>query len=216
MNLRCITKEPFELPSEILSYLESKATIETFKKNEILILPGSKNSPWFFISAGLARLYLPSTNPEQPDTTILFGEAGNIATSLPNFMLDLPSVMGVQAVTPLKAYKVSSDIIRELYHNEPIFCRWLAELSMIQIAHLEIRTTYFMEKDPYERFLNFIRFKPKSYMRRVPGYMLASYLSISLNDFFKAKEKYENDNLRVEYDKEFLDKVGLTGFAPEE
>lgn len=216
MNLKNITKEPFELPSEILSHLERNSQMIFFRKNDTIVTPGSTDSPWFFISAGLARLFIPSGDTEFPDKTVLFGEAGNIATSVSNFMLGLPAVMGIQAVTPVKAYKIPAEIIKELYASNLTFCRWLMELAMLQIAHLEIRSTYFLTQDPYERFISFMRFKPKSYIRRVPGYMLASYLSLTRTEYFEAKEKYERECLTVQYDKEFLDKVGLTGYAPEE
>ena len=90
------------------------------------------------------------------------------------------------------------------------------EIAIKQLAHLEIRHTYFTSNDPYQRFIDFIRFKPKSYLRRVPGYMIASYLSIPPNEYSRIKERYEAEHLNVSYDKEFLDAVGLTGFAPEE
>ncbi|MDE7437395.1 MAG: Crp/Fnr family transcriptional regulator [Muribaculaceae bacterium] len=216
MNLRCITREPFELPADIVEHLEQNSEIVTFRKNETILSAGELDAPFYFISAGLARLYYPPENDDETEETILFGEAGNIAAALSNFMLGLPSVFGVKAVTPVKAYRIKADVIRNLYRIDHTFCRWLMELSLIQIAHFEIRHTYFTDKDPYQRFIKFMRFKPKSYLRRVPGYIIASYLSITPNEYYKVKEKYENDHLNVPYDKEFLDAVGLTGFAPEE
>lgn len=216
MNLRCITREPFELPQEVLDHLEQNAEIVTFRKNETILPAGALDAPIYFLSAGLSRLYYPAKNPDEREETILFGEAGNIATSLSNFMLGLPAVIGVKAVTPVKAYRIKASVIRELYRTNHVFCQWLMELALLQIAHFEIRHTYFTETDPYQRFINFIRFKPKSYLRRVPGYMIASYLSLSPTEYSKAKETYEKEQLNVAYDKEFLDAVGLTGFAPEE
>lgn len=216
MNLRCITREPFELPTDIVDYLERNSEIITFRKNETILAAGSLDAPVYFLSAGLARLYYPPKTPDDREETILFGEAGNIAASLTNFILGLPAVFGIKAVTPVKAYRVRAEVIHNLYRDNHTFCNWLMQLALIQIAHFEIRHTYFTSTDPYERFINFIRFKPKSYLRRVPGYMIASYLSISNSDFSKVKERYENEHLNVAYDKEFLDAVGLTGFAPEE
>lgn len=216
MNLRCITREPFELPSEIVEHLEQNSEIVTFRKNETILPVGMLDAPFYFLSAGLARLYYPPKNTDDLEETILFGEAGNIATSLSNFMLGLPAVIGVKAVTPVKAYCIKADVIRNLYRTNHIFCRWVMEMALLQIAHFEIRHTYFTDTDPYERFIKFMHFKPKSYLRRVPGYMIASYLSITPSEYYKVKERYENEQLNVAYDKEFLDAVGLTGFAPEE
>lgn len=216
MNLRCITREPFELPPDILDYLEQNSEIVTFRKNETILPAGILDAPVYFLSAGLSRLYYPPKTPDDREETILFGEAGNIATSLSNFMLGLPAVFGVKAVTPVKAYRINPQIIRNLYRTNHVFCRWLMELAMLQLAHFEIRHTYFTNSDPYQRFINFIRFKPKSYLRRVPGYIIASYLSMSPAEYSKVKERYESEHLNVAYDKEFLDAVGLTGFAPEE
>lgn len=216
MNLRCITREPFELPQEILDQLEENAEIVTFRKNETILPAGALDAPVYFLSAGLSRLYYPPKGANDREETILFGEAGNIAASLSNFMLGLPAVFGVKAVTPVKAYKINANVIRNLYRTNHVFSRWLMELALLQIAHFEIRYTYFNTTDPYERFINFIRFKPKSYLRRVPGYMIASYLSISSTEYSKVKERYEAEHMNVSYDKEFLDAVGLTGFAPEE
>lgn len=216
MNLRCITRDPFELPDDIVNYLEEKAEIVTFRKNESIITPGEENTPVYFLSAGLSRMVYPPKVAGEREETILFGEAGNMATSVSNFILGLPAVMGVMAVTPVKAYKIDANVIKDLYNRNHIFCRWMMEIAIKQLAHLEIRHTYFTSSDPYQRFIDFIRFKPKSYLRRVPGYMIASYLSIPPNEYSRIKERYEAEHLNVSYDKEFLDAVGLTGFAPEE
>ncbi len=89
------------------------------------------------------------------------------------------------------------------------------ELSLVQLAYLEIRHTYLAPKDAYERFLNFIRFKPKSFIRRVPDYQIASYLNITPTALSIIKARYARDNVKVEYDRDFLDEVGITGGAPE-
>ncbi len=216
MTLKNITKTPFELPDEILRYLQDHSEMLIFRKNAVIVAPGETDVPLYFISAGLARIYCPPTSDNPREVTILFGEAGNIATSLSNFMLGLPAVFGVSAVTPVKVFKIPADKIRNLYQTNTIFCRWLMELSLLQLAHLEVRFTYHNSDDPYMRLINFIKFKPKSFMRRVPGYLIASYVGVSPAEYALMKERYDSENMHVEYDKEFLDNIGITGLAPED
>lgn len=216
MNLKNITKVPFELPEDILRYLSDSSEMVTFRKNAEIIRPGEVDVPVYFLAAGLARIYYPHTEENEREENILFGEAGNLATSLSNFMLNLPSVFGVSAVTPVKAYRIEASRIRSLYKSNNTFCRWLMELALIQLSHLEVRYTYLNSEDPYKRLVNFMRFKPKSFMRRVPGYQIASYIRVGMNEFFMLKERYERENLNIGYDKEFLDAIGMTGYAPEE
>ncbi len=146
---------------------------------------------------------------------MLFGEAGNVATSVTSFMLGRPAVLSVAAVIKASAYVIDGAVIKKLYSESHEFCRWLMELSLIQLSYLEIRHTYLAPKDAYQRFLNFIRFKPKSFIRRVPAYQIASYLNITPTALSLIQARYARDNVKVKYDKDFLDGVGITGKAPD-
>lgn len=216
MTLKNILKTPFELPEYVLQFLLEHSRMVTFRKGACIINPGEENVPLYFLAAGLARIYYPATENVPNDVNILFGEAGNVATSLSNFMLGIPAVFGVGAVTPVKAYVIQANAVRSLYKSSPDFCRWLMELALLQLAHLEVRHTYHSVNDPYTRFLNFIRFKPKSFMRRVPGYHIASYIGVTPSEYAILKDRYEREDSNVEYDKQFLDDIGITGMAPEE
>lgn len=130
-------------------------------------------------------------------------------------MLGRPALLNVSAVTKVSAYVVKNSVIRKLYSESHMFCRWLMELSLLQLSYLEIRHTYLAPKDAYQRFLNFIRFKPKSFIRRVPAYQIASYLNITPTALSLIQARYAKDSVKMEYDKDFLDDVGITGNAPE-
>lgn len=215
MTLKAIMKVPFELSQNVLSILESHSEIVSFRKNEDIIKQGSEETEFYFIKSGLARIYYPSNDENPRDENLLFGEAGNVAVSVTNFILGRPSVFSIGAVTKVIAYRIEGDVIRNLYKENTEFCRWLLELSLLQLSYLEIRHTYLSPKDAYTRFLNFMRFKPKSFIRRVPDYHIASYLGITPTALSLLKARYVRDGHTVRYDKDFLDEVGITGAAPE-
>lgn len=92
----------------------------------------------------------------------------------------------------------------------------LRVLPLLQLAYLEVRYQYLAPRDAYQRYLNFIRFKTSSFIRRVPGYHIASYLDISPTTLSLLRSRYGHDlEKKVSYDKEFLDAIGMTGQAPE-
>lgn len=216
MNLKHLLKEPFELPDRILKVLEENSEFVSFLKNQEIIRPGDTDVDFYIIASGLARIYHRPEGEDGCDENLLFGERGNIAVSPTSFMLGCPAVMGIAAVTKLTAYKVKGEVVKELYRTDATFCRWLLELSMLQLAYLEIRYQYLAPRDAYQRYLNFMRFKTKSFIRRVPGYHIASYLDISPTTLSLLRARYAHDEeKKVEYDKEFLDAIGMTGLAPE-
>lgn len=215
MKLNDITKVPFELPQDVLEILQKNSEIVHFKKNANLIEKGVTVTTFYFLKSGLCRIYYPPTPENSREENLLFGEAGNIATSVTSFILHRPSVFSIAAVTNVSAYKIDAEIIRNLYHTNAEFCRWLLELSLLQLSYLEIRHTYLAPKDAYTRFLKFIQFKPKSFMSRVPDYHIASYLGITPTALSLLKARYARDPDKVAYDKDFLDGVGITGAAPD-
>ncbi len=222
MTLKEITATPFALPEDVLAVLEDNSRVVGFKKNELIIRAGDVDVPFYFIKSGLARIfYTPLSTPPPRDScksfeqNMLFGDAGNVATSVTSFMLGRPAVLSVAAVTKASAYVIDGAVIKKLYSESHEFCRWLMELSLIQLSYLEIRHTYLAPKDAYQRFLNFIRFKPKSFIRRVPAYQIASYLNITPTALSLIQARYARDNVKVKYDKDFLDGVGITGNAPD-
>lgn len=223
MTLKEITATPFALPEDVLAVLEENSRVVGFKKNELIIRAGDVDVPFYFIKSGLARIfYTPLSTPPPPrdsckplEQNMLFGEAGNVATSVTSFMLGRPAVLSVAAVIKASAYVIDGAVIKKLYSESHEFCRWLMELSLIQLSYLEIRHTYLAPKDAYQRFLNFIRFKPKSFIRRVPAYQIASYLNITPTALSLIQARYARDNVKVKYDKDFLDGVGITGKAPD-
>ncbi len=218
MTLKEITDTPFALPPEILHILERNAKPASFKRNEPIIRSGDTDVAFYFIKSGIARIFY--RHPASPsgrhmEQNILFGKAGDLATSLTDFILGKPTVLDVAAVTGTSAYVVDAPVIRRLYEESHQFCRWLMELSLIQLAYLEIRHTYLAPRDAYQRFLSFIRFKPKSFMRRVPAYHIASYLNITPTALSLIRARYAKDVIKMEYDKDFLDEVGITGNTAE-
>ncbi|GEM_PF-564724 len=221
MTLKEITATPFALPEDVLAVLEENSRVVGFKKNELIIRAGDVDVPFYFIKSGLARIfYTPLSTPPRDsckplEQNMLFGEAGNVATSVTSFMLGRPAVLSVAAVIKASAYVIDGAVIKKLYSESHEFCRWLMELSLIQLSYLEIRHTYLAPKDAYQRFLNFIRFKPKSFIRRVPAYQIASYLNITPTALSLIQARYARDNVKVKYDKDFLDGVGITGKAPD-
>lgn len=217
MSIRSLLKVPFELPEDIISILEENSEIVSFLKNETIVNPDEVDDNFYIIASGLARIFYRRREDGAREDNILFGEKGNIAASLSSFMLGIPSAFGIAAVTRLRAYKIKGEIIRKLYRSDFTFCRWLAELSLIQIAHLEVRYRYLAPTDAYERYLNFRRFKTASFMRRVPLYHIASYLNISPTTLSLLRSRYGRDKENnVGYDKEFLDRIGMTGQVPEQ
>lgn len=216
MNIRHLLRVPFELPAHIISVLEENSELVTFRKNQVMVRQGVVDDDLYIIASGLARIYYRPEGENARDENLLFGEKGNIAASLTSFMLGCPSVFGIAAVTKLSAYKISGKVVRALYKSDSVFCRWLCELALLQLAYLEVRYQYLAPRDAYQRYLNFIRFKTSSFIRRVPGYHIASYLDISPTTLSLLRSRYGHDlEKKVSYDKEFLDAIGMTGQAPE-
>lgn len=212
MSLKNLLKEPFELPEAVLGELGAHAELVAFGRNEVMVRQGSADDSVYVIASGLARIY---HRPEDDDTreeNLMFGGKGELALSPVAFFLGQPSAFGVAAVTRLRAYRLPGEVIRSLYAADPDFCRWLLIRALHQLAILEVRNKYLAPRDAYRRYLNFIRFKKPSFMRRVPGYHIASYLNISQTTLSLLRARYaRDDQQKIGYDKEFLDEIGIDG-----
>ncbi len=113
MTLKEITATPFALPEDVLAVLEENSRVVGFKKNELIIRAGDVDVPFYFIKSGLARIfYTPLSTPPRDsckplEQNMLFGEAGNVATSVTSFMLGRPAVLSVAAVIKVRGNLIS-------------------------------------------------------------------------------------------------------------
>lgn len=211
MSIEEIIQSNSPCPSNTIKVLEANSELVRFKKKASLIEQGEISPSVFLIKEGICAIVYGSKKEGASKDTVLFGAAGDIALSPTGFMFNLPAVFSIMAVTNVKAYKIEGSVIRNLYKTDPAFCRWIAEISMTQLAQLEIRYTYMAPKDAYERFLNLIRFKPKSFLRSVPDYQIASYLGVTPTTLSLLRARWAKDKeCKATYDRDFLASVGLT------
>ena len=205
-----ITQASFALPPDIVSLLEANSVPTVFKKKDSLIAQGETSPSVYLIAEGICAVVYSHNDDAGTKDTLLFGTQGDIAMSPTNFMFHRPAIFSISAVTKVMAYKINPGVISSLYEGDSSFCRWLVQVAITQLSQLEIRHTYMAPKDAYKRFLNLMRFKPKSFLRSVPDYQIASYLGVSPTTLSLLKARWAKDNDRkATYDREFLESVGI-------
>lgn len=157
--------------SDFISLLEK---VE-YPKGHKLIKAGRIERAGYFIEKGIARAYI---DKEDREVTFWFGVESDILLSYNSFFLGQPGYESIELLEDSVLYKISSDVLQNLYINDLEIANWgrkLVESELIKMEKRFISRQFKTATERYEEFIN-------SYfniLQRVNLGHIASYLGIS-------------------------------------
>jgi CRP-like cAMP-binding protein len=147
----------------------------SFKKKSFLTKRGEVEKYAYFILEGAVKYE--AVTEEGKEICVDLGFQGNLVSSFAACLSQMPSIIAIQAVTNIKAFRLYYPPILELLEtskNAERFHRLIAEQLYIR----ETRRTYtLISKTAEERYLHLLENQPDA-LRLIPIKDLASYLGI--------------------------------------
>ena len=164
--------------------------IKSYKKNELLLTEGKICTYVAFLVGGIVRYYFVRNGKE---ITVQFFLENSFFSDYRSFIRREPSTFYIEALEDCTLLMISKDDIDKLYNYIPRFERFgriMAENLYLSIADKTIRL---MGESPEEKFSTLIH-EQSELIRRVPQYMLSSYLGVTPEAYCRIKKRFLSTN----------------------
>ncbi|PWV49783.1 Crp/Fnr family transcriptional regulator [Chitinophaga sp. S165] len=146
-----------------------------FSNGSFLTHMGRVSSAIYFISSGIVRVF---TVHEDQEVSLDFAFPGQFSTAYASFITQQPSIVSLQAITPVNGFAFYFEDLQELYkksHAAEHTGRLLAEYQYVRKYQRELA---FLQYTAKERYLQLLADHPQV-IQQIPVKYIASYLGIA-------------------------------------
>lgn len=161
------------LPDEWSHYEHHIERVE-FKKKEFLTECNEVENHIYFIEEGIVRQYFIS---QEREICLDFGFRHNLISAYVSFLTREPSLLCIQALTPVKALRIHYDAVQQLHNiskNSERFGRLVAE----QLYRVKLqREMVLLSMSAEEKYRHMLQKRPE-FIQMIPVKDIASYLGI--------------------------------------
>ncbi|GAA4342038.1 Crp/Fnr family transcriptional regulator [Flaviaesturariibacter amylovorans] len=167
------------------SAIESRFTVQHLKKGELLTRQGEICRQVSFINKGLLRFFY---NVDGRSVSIGFMPEGEYIAQYDSFLVQAPSKGNIDVLEDAELVNLSYTDVQELYAAYPVFQvfgRKIAEMLFMMVVS---QTTSLLTLSPEERYLAVAEEEPYI-IRRVPQYLIASYIGITPEHLSRLRRK---------------------------
>ncbi len=165
-----------QLTEEEKELIRSKVVLRSLKKKELLLQAGAVCDTQNFIVKGCFRLFI--INDKGAEQTLQFGIEDWWITDYMSFSTQKASHFYIQAIENSEIISISKNDLDQLYAEIPQLERYFRIVLQKSFAASQMRIMFLFTMSAEERYHHFKNAQP-DFVRRVPQYMLASYLDFS-------------------------------------
>lgn len=171
------TAAPLMLHPGTLDTLARAATLRSLAKGEALLRAGEVADHIWHVQTGILRFCQidPATGDE---TTGQFFDEGRIFTETTSFFTRDPATQSVAAVLPSSVLCLPRTALLIAYDQDHALERFSRLMLEEALTGSQRRSNRLLTLSPDERYRTFLQTRPEV-ARRVPQYLLASYLGIT-------------------------------------
>ena len=185
-SLLVYLKEFIELKPDEIDLLRNKTVKRKYLKGQFIVQQGDVCRHLNFVIKGCTRSYV--VDDAGQEHIILFSVENWWTSDLGSFVSQTPADFNIQCVEPTEVIQFGYDDLHFLYEAVPKldkFFRMLLEKALVASQKRIIRNFSLTAKDQY---LAFKTLYPEI-ERRIPQYMVASYLGITKEFLSKIKSQ---------------------------
>jgi CRP-like cAMP-binding protein len=168
---------PLTMNPSVVERLAETATFRDVDKGEHLLEADQVVGNIFFVNNGLIRYYFIDERAGEERTGQFF-DANTVYTDVLSFGAQIPSSQYIQALEPSEILSIPRHAIYESYADDHALERFGRLMFERALIGSQIRTASFMIESVEERYRKLISNR-RSLARRVPQYILATYLGIT-------------------------------------
>jgi CRP-like cAMP-binding protein len=184
-QLKTLFEQQRTLNSAEWEAFKSQAVFKKFPKKAKLLQAGDICKDVIFINKGLIRRYYVKDGDEIADN-FFFENA--FCTDFGSFISQQPSLLYLETIEPCDLLLISHDGLQHLYKTFPSWNESVRILFEGAFVFMQKRAASFLFDSPETRYLKLLQERPKV-IRRVPQYMIASYLGISPETLSRIRTK---------------------------
>ncbi len=144
-------------------------------KNHLVMVAGKIEHYIYFIEMGIARAFY---EDQKQQTTIWFGEEGDIIISYLSSFKNLPGYESIELLEDCVLYRISNNALKELYQSNINIANWGRKFAEQELLKTEQRFMDLQFKTATERYHQLLSQSPTILMR-VKLRHIASYLGIT-------------------------------------
>ncbi|MDF0705782.1 Crp/Fnr family transcriptional regulator [Flagellimonas okinawensis] len=169
--------------------IETFWTEKTLEKGDYLLRNGQTcRTDNFVVNGALKAFYI---NPETGKEEILYFAIENWwATDIDSFQKQRPSIYNIHAIEKTTLLQISHDSFQEMLRQLPKLERFFRIILENYLGSLQKRIILNKTLDAEQRYLEFLKDYPEI-SKRVPNYLIASYLGISAEFLSRIRKKIE-------------------------
>lgn len=175
-----------DLTDEEKGFLISKIDIRTYLKNQYITQQGDVCKYECFILKGCTRTFHVDSNGQEH--IIMFAIEDWWASDMGSFITQTPADFNVQCIEKTKVIMFTYEATLELYKAIPKlerFFRQIIEKAFVASQKRIVRNVSFSAKEHYLFFIN----QYPNISKRIPQYMIASYLGVTKEFLSKIKKQ---------------------------
>jgi len=149
---------------------------ESFKKKAFLLREGQLCRKDYFVVSGCLRMFF--IDEKGQEQTTHFAIENWWMSDYRSYEHQTPSVFFIQAVEDTRVLSLERDHQERLFTEVPVFCRYYGKVLQRAYAASQLRVKLMKEYSREALYHHFVSLFP-DFVRRVPQYMLASYLGFT-------------------------------------
>ena len=173
--------------------LIKKVEFRNIEKGEVLLRPGEVCRHSFFVENGLLRSY--TVDDAGKEHIIQFGSENWIVSDRSSAFFNEPSDLFIDAIEDTEVVLISSDFINEASEISSSFRNYNQIALQNHIRHQQKRINLLLSASAERRYMNFIKLYPDLTLR-VPQWMIASYLGITLESLSRVRKELAHKNFK--------------------
>ena len=176
------------------SLVQSKLSVEHFKKGETILFIGDVCSKLLFMNAGLARAYIIAEDGKDYTWSIFFNDKNSQMTNL--FVVDYDSFLNqsetrlnIEAIEDCELISMEYKDVQFLYDKLKKGERFGRLMSQEAYSYLHKQSIDWQIQSAEERFEEFME-KTPYLLEKVPQYHIASFLGVTPQYLSGLKKRY--------------------------
>lgn len=164
------------LTDEEAETFRSLTRVKKVRRRQFVVEQGEVCRYDSFVVEGCLRCY--HTDPEGTERVVQFAVEDWWISDLQSFLTQTPANFSVDAIEPSLLIQIEYDNLQELYRKVPKFERFFRLIIQNAFVAAQQRIIDSYSKDAEKRYAEF-RNRYPDIEKRVPQYMIASYLGIT-------------------------------------
>jgi CRP/FNR family transcriptional regulator, anaerobic regulatory protein len=174
-----------KMTEEEWEFIASMMKVVPVKKGDFIIKEGQVCNQVFFINTGLVRIYNIIEGRENIQGFVIENQ---YIAEYASFLTRRPSILFMDIVEDGELVSLTYDDIQHAYDKIPVFERLGRKIAEQLFIEFNDHSVSLRSQTPEQRYLALIE-KESQLLKRIPQYMLASYLGITPEHLSRIRKK---------------------------